>query len=189
MAIKTDNVTDIKEYYGIFKEIDERPLFLIKNMSVALIIQGKYLLSKKRETEGLECFEQSAIISQANKQFLLYIIEYLLFYGYLKEINRFINRFNPDDRTSNEFKITQFIKNASTLQPQQVIQQAQELLKNGIESVGVYLLLIQNLVSQERFPEALRYCAITQEKWPEKNYFFDELTNKLPTSSEEKDAG
>ncbi len=180
LAIKTENVTDIPEYYEPFKSIDERPEYLIKNMSAGLIICGKYYLSKKKATEGIKLFDQAAIISKENPRFLLYIIEFLIFYGELNDINRFIKRFRGNNQKSAEFQMATFLAKTIQMPPQAIIREAMDLIRQGLHTVGIYYVLIQNLTQEHRISEALTYCLEVEKRWPEKQYFFDSIKNRHP---------
>ncbi len=180
LAIKTDNVTDIAEYYDLFKQIDERPDFLIKNMTAGLIICGKYNLSKNRSEEGISFFKQAAIISKGDAKFLLFIIEFLLYFGELTTIPLFLHRFSSEDRQQIQFKIAMVINESSFLPPLRIIHKIELLINDDIKNIGLYYILIQNLTRQERFSEALKYCIIVEDLWPEKNYFIDGIKNKFP---------
>jgi CheY-like chemotaxis protein len=180
LAIQTDNTSDIPEYYELFKKIDERPQYLINNMTAGLIICGKYHLSTKKASQGIKLFEQAVIISKAEAKFLLFIIEYLVFYGELNHLSEFMARFSGDQVIKPEYKAASFLVQSAKETPQEIIRKGQQLIRDRIEFPGIYMVLIQQLAQQGRFEEALRYCVTVKEKWPEKLYFFDKIKNRHP---------
>ena len=178
LAILTNNISDIEEYFAIFEEIDEKTDQLIKAMSAGLIICGKTYLSKDIESRGLELLEKSAIISMGDKKFLRMIIDYLLYYGHLNEIEPFFKRFHQEDRISKDYIISSFILSSIKLDPLKTIMEAQNLLQKNIRSSAIYLLLVQNLCRNKRMTEANRYIQDCLKIWPEKQYYFDGVNNK-----------
>jgi DNA-binding NarL/FixJ family response regulator len=177
LAILTNHVDDIEEYYQTFEQIDERPESLIENMTAGLIICGKDHLIKKRIGKGVELLKKSAVISAGNKKFLKFIIEYLVFFGQKNDAHDIYNRFHQEDKQSEEYSISTFLINAENLPPSAIIPKCIQYVREGHKSPAIHYLLIQSLYIQGRKEDAEQYINQFKKTWPEKKYFMDQFSS------------
>lgn len=93
LAVQTGHYRDIGRFYGVYEFISERPKPLVRHMSSALSVCGRYHLMKNEKERAMRSFERAVLTSSAEPKYLRYIVENLKRYGHEEEAAQFIQRY------------------------------------------------------------------------------------------------
>jgi CheY-like chemotaxis protein len=109
LAIRTGNYQDMQDYYGIFTSLEERLQVLTNYIGAGMYIAGKYCLQKNDYQTAMQYFENIAVSCSEFTKFLRAIVTVLIQYGQVDDAEKFLSRFDPDDKESEDYLVSDFL--------------------------------------------------------------------------------
>ncbi len=156
LAIQTKHFSDIETFYEEFVKIEDRTDDLVKSISAALIVCGKYFFESKENQLGVDLI-QKASVTAAGRSFLLKkAIEALIQYGELDEAKSVLKRFSNTSNEDPHFQVANFLVSSKESKAEWGASRGQELLQKGIRDLSVYETTIscfEKLGKSERVSE------------------------------------
>ena len=183
LAIITENINDIEQYYQSYKEVDPVSDDLANSLCAGLIICGKVQLGKGKIKNALSMFVKVVEIADRKLKFIRYIIEYLVMFGKPQEVEKFFRVFKLSDQETQDYKISYFLNNLKNISSEQIIERAKIMLLDEVYSVGIYYALVDNLLANKKIKEAQLYLNDASIRWPEKMSVFNSLIDHMNSIS------
>lgn len=174
LAVETENYNDIDYYFEIYQNIDQRPDYLVKTVSAALVVCGLHHVQSRQIPEALEIFKKAVAASGRKSRVIREIIVYLCEHRLFEEAETFISFFEPGpeneaDRVLSEFLVLDGFGDLST-----VIERGRDLLKKGFHNELIYAVLLRRS-HQAGFREAAeKLYREALQLWPEKKDYFSQ---------------
>jgi CheY-like chemotaxis protein len=184
LAIMTNHYNDIEGYYRIFTQIDQRTDELVRYTCSALSVTGKYFLKQNTRSRGIDLFEKVATSCAGRIQYMRYAVETMVNYGCQEEAERYLNRFPPELRGTKHYLISSLMVACASRPTGEVIQQARNLIQNGLDEAIVYQVLIAQSAKGGLKDEAEHLAQIAAKKWPaEAGNFRNALQTTAPSAA------
>jgi CheY-like chemotaxis protein/Tfp pilus assembly protein PilF len=167
LAIVTNSFKHMEYYYDLYKRLEPKTEEVTRYAFAALSVTGRYHLQNKTKQRAIEAFNRAADLSGQKPSLLRYVIETLEEFGQLAEAEPFLQKFLEQDRASSDYLISDFIILATQLDAEEAVSTARRMIQQGIESSGLYRVLIQKLIKAGKVDEAVEQSKIAQQKWPQ----------------------
>ncbi len=170
LAIITENYPDIEDYYKLYIEIDLRTEEMIKYISAALIIMGKYFLMQSRDDNALAAFKKAATSCMGQTKFLRIIIENLVEYNHPKEADEYLRKFDGADLQSDDYMVADYLVASKVLDANESIKRGMDLLEQRkVSNFLVYKTLYNQFVAQNKEEQASEIKIKVETEFPEKS--------------------
>jgi tetratricopeptide (TPR) repeat protein len=109
LAIRTGNYQDMQDYYEIFTSLEERLQILTNYIGAGMYIAGKYCLQSNDYQTAMQYFDNIAVSCSEFTKFLRAIITVLIQYGQPDDAEKFLSRFHPDTKDSEDYLVSDFL--------------------------------------------------------------------------------
>lgn len=173
LAVKTENYSDIEDYYNFFVNFNYRSEELTRYVCSALLICGKYYLMRGFAEKAFNLFEKVGITAQqGHTKYLRILIEYMTEFNQHDYYDAYIRRFTNDTYNTVDYKLASFLTKHLHMQPTKIVGQCQEFLRNGVDSSSLFYLMIQNNLKLGRTDDMEEAYREALKRWPEKSYTF-----------------
>lgn len=173
LAVKTENYSDIEDYYNFFINFNYRSDELTRYVCSALLICGKYYLMRGFSEKAFALFEKVGITAQqGHTKYLRILIEYLTEFNQHDYYDAFIRRFTNDTYDTPDYKLASFLRKHLHMQPTKIVGQCQEFIRSGVQSSSLFYLMIQNNIKLGRTDDVETAYQQAMNLWPEKAHTF-----------------
>ncbi|MEK6579052.1 MAG: response regulator [Bdellovibrionota bacterium] len=198
LAIMTRAYEDIERYFQIFRNLDTRNDDLVRSMSAALVVCGKYYLQQELHSRALELFDKAAKTGFTKLNILKEIVTSLLAVDMLNESREFLKRFPLESRDTSEYLATEFMLTNRTHPATFIVSQGRKLVDSGIADPSIYKIMIERSKQLGVIQSAESFAFEGSEKWPELKSEFHRILKDTavgvpvppsPTSKEDSDSG
>lgn len=180
LAVKTENYSDIEDYYNFFVNFTYRSDELTRYVCSALLICGKYYLMKGYTDKAFTLFEKVGITAQqGHTKYLRILIEYLTEFNMTEHYDLFIRRFANDTYDSPDYQVASFLTKHLHMQPAKIVGQCQDFIRKGVHSSSLFYLMIQNNIKLGRTEDMENIYSKAIEMWPEKAQTFYRARTEL----------
>lgn len=180
LAIKTENYTDIEDYYNFFVNFNYRSEELTRYVCSALLICGKYYLLRGYQDKAFALFDKVGITAQqGHTKYLRILIEYMTEFNMTEHYENFIRRFTSDTYDGADYQLASFLVKHLHMQPAKIVGQCQDFIRRGQFSSSLYYLMIQNNIKLGRTEDMEQAYARALEIWPEKALTFYRARKEL----------
>lgn len=144
LAVRTENFPDMKDYYKIFTDLEDRPMELKNYIGAGLYVSGKHHLKNDNIEEALKLFECVAISCSEFSKFTRAIVTVLVEHGKVKEAESYLTRFTSEDRMNTDYKISEYLVYSLTIKdPKFLVKMGLDLFNDGIRDDQCLQVLIQ----------------------------------------------
>ncbi len=184
LAIVTKNYEDIENYYRLFTLIERRTAELVSYMCAALIVTGRYYLTRKTQSRAISVLESAAVSCAGTTKFLRFIIEVLAEYRLLKEAREILKRFPASTHASQDFVASAFLVESDSPNRSQVVQQGREALRLGVRFPSTHFALAQALIGAGLVEPARDLIGEALQAWPDQTERFHGLLHDALGDSE-----
>ncbi len=167
LAVITENYEDMDFYYEIFKGLDERDQVTIKYICAGMYVLAKFLMQKNKLTEATTIFEKISISCEGQPKFLRAIIETLYQFNQLTDATKYISRFDPDSKDSEDFLIAEFLIDTKRLNQGDLLQRALDLYNKNIKPLPVFKVLVESMFRLELDGKAQNYLDEALKIYPD----------------------
>ncbi|MBL7714834.1 MAG: response regulator [Bdellovibrionales bacterium] len=162
LAIMTQSYDDVEKYYQMFTKIDERSPDVVRYISAALVVCGKYYLQTNVPSRALELYKKAATAAYGNPKVLAEIVQGLCDFGQAKEAEGFLKRYPPELQKTAPFKALEvLILDRMTENASLVLDKSRSLIQEGLEDPLLYQVAIRRaaLAKQNDIRDDLFYRA------------------------------
>ncbi len=173
LAVITGSFTDLPRHYESFKELDVREEELVRHVCASLIVGGKHFLKRGETEAGRELLIHAAVSAAGRAGFLREIVAAFVEAERLDDAAATLNRFSPTMRTSDDFKVAEFLLYRCTeVDLVKVASHAMVLAQGGLKDPVLYYWLIRYLFEVGRAELAEEYLRAAREHWPGRKELF-----------------
>jgi DNA-binding response OmpR family regulator len=180
LAIIVRSYEDVERYYRAFSQSLVKDSEMIKYMSAALIVCGKYYLNKSIRTRGLHVLRCAAEASDNEPRIIKEVIVTLLDNKLEQETNEYLKLISDEAKTSNEYQVIDFIISDKKQSAMTSIHKGETLIEKGIEDPLVYSITIRRYIEAKNLESAKKYIDLAVQKWPNQKTDFENLLQKSP---------
>jgi CheY-like chemotaxis protein len=178
LAIQNEKYEDMEGYYRTFTHLDERDDLLVRYMCSALCVVGKYYLIHKQNQRAIEVFEKAAVSCAGQIQFLKYIIETLVEYGFADAAAPFFKKYRERDPGSSTTYLLEYLACRKQLSHWDSLKRGRALLNAGIKHPLLLKGLIQTCADSAQRGIADELMLVVQKQFPEREGEFRQIAEK-----------
>lgn len=147
LAVRTENYQDMQSYYDIFTTLDIRVQALTNYIGAGMFISGKHALLENNMEEALKYFENIAVSCSEFTKFLRAIISLLVEKGMAQDAAKFLERFDPEVRDTEDYLISEFLITSQLNKDHgQIIKNGLNLYNKNIRDYGCLYALVDAMV-------------------------------------------
>ncbi|MGE0616225.1 MAG: response regulator [Bacteriovoracia bacterium] len=143
LAVINQKFEDIERYYQVFTTIDQRNNDLIKYVCAALVVCGKYYLTKSANSRALDLFQKAATTGTGRTKILREIISVLVAKQMINDCEVFLKRFPADTMKGEDFAACEYMIANASLTADLLVDRGRKYIKAGVHDPLVYRILIQ----------------------------------------------
>jgi CheY-like chemotaxis protein len=180
LAILTKSYDDVEKYYQIFTTLDDRNEEMIKYICAALVVCGKHYLHKRLGSRARQLFAKAITTASGRTRVLRDVILSLLEFDRIEDANEFLKKFPMDTHSGTDYLTMKLLLLDRSEAGALALNEAKELIKNGIEDPLIYRVLIRRHSESGSSSGAEEYFNAAQKKFPEYKEQFSEDLSKLP---------
>lgn len=148
LAIQTENFRDMQTFYRIFTALDNKSPELINFIGAGLYVSGKHHLIRGQIDEAVKVFDQVAMTCMDQPKFIRAAIVALIKYEQVQKAEKYLDWFEGEGKSSNDFKVSQFLINYKRGEKEQeLIHQGLELYDQNVRE-GLYLEALADLLQR-----------------------------------------
>jgi DNA-binding response OmpR family regulator len=167
LAILTQSYSDVERYYRLFTQVKDKNSELIKYISAALVVCGRYYLQKNIRTRAIELFNHALNASQKNAKIVKEIIMALIEFKLDNSAEAYMAQLSSDYRITPEYQALMYLFEDRKIGKAESISRGETLIRKGVDDPLIYEVLIQRLVEDGHTPRAQELAQIAGQKWPE----------------------
>jgi CheY-like chemotaxis protein len=179
LAIINNAFGDIERYYQLFCKLEKRDAKLVKHVSAALIVCGRYYLMNGIHSRSLELFTKAKIASAYSPRFLREIVANLLEYSMATEAEAFLADYPNKEQAPNDYVALKFAAESFKFDISQAANIADGLVKKGIKDYLIYEVLLRRSVQSNRIEAADALYQTALELFPERKETFDYIRENV----------
>lgn len=144
LAIVNGAYEDIESYYKMFTSLEQRNVMLVRYVTAAMVICGKYYLGLgKSEGKAVDVLQKAAATSGNSPRILAEIVPMLLEHKLAEEAERFLQKFPPETRKGPEYLVMEMLVLEGKTSASLAISRGRELLAQGIKDPRLYEIMIR----------------------------------------------
>ena len=173
LSIQTNHLSDLDEYYELFKNIEARTEELVKYICAALVVAGRFFLRNDQTQKGIDFLTKASISTSGNVNILAEIIFSYCDRKMMDEARAVFKRI-PQAKLESPIGITaQFaIFNADEKDPVQVLSRIQQIEKDNIKEPYIVYWKLKRMKETGRIKQMEEALAEAETLWPNRiNYF------------------
>lgn len=175
LAITIEEYDDILMFYKVYRSLRAKGLKVLDFMCSGLCVAGKHYLIIEDNENAIQCFKYVTEIYNGKVKYLRSIFENMAEFEKFEECALFLKSFPSYLKDTDEYSLCSYFGNLETMEPKSKIEEGLELLKKGIESFSLNLVLAKSyreLGNQKEFDRIIIYM---KKKWPMKMDRFKSL--------------
>ncbi|MEK6579344.1 MAG: tetratricopeptide repeat protein, partial [Bdellovibrionota bacterium] len=183
LAVLTQNFEDIENYYKIFTSIDDRSEDMIRHVSSALVVAGKYFLRKSDIETATRHFQYAVTTAPRRPTVLREIIMSLIERGLVDDARAFFKKTPQDSRYQTNSLAMEYVIRNQLDSTSQIIDSGRDLIAKGFHDPAIYNILIRRSIEAGLIPSAEDLIYKASQLWPQQSETFAELM-EVPNDSQ-----
>jgi CheY-like chemotaxis protein len=183
LAIATKNYDDLNFLYDVFVASEEKNPQLVNYICAGMYVVGKHFIMEDSKFQGIEMFKKVGVTFGNHFKFLKAIIETLVEYDMEEHAIEFLHRFPEEMKEDDFYIVCDFLINSTTMDREQFIDKAHDMISEGKKSFVIYKQLIKALFNNGSESRAISYINEAKKEWPEKSGDLKELEDRFTGNS------
>ena len=174
LAVKTNHMEDIEEFYDMFKNIETRNDDLVRYVTAALIVSAKHFFTEKDSDKALRVLRKATISAAGRTNFLKEIAAILSEQNRMTELEDIMKRFPAEVSKSIDYEIVLALRtNLTETDTGKVLKPWMDLKRAGSEDPIVLFNLIKYMKKFGKKEESESNYDLAMKKWPNLKDYFD----------------
>lgn len=179
LCVITKNFEDIDLYYSTFLYLTGRKQEVARHMIAALIVAGRYFLSKNRETQVTpDFFRKAAGLSVRHPVIMEELIQTFMDYGRVEDAADFLKTWLPEHQNTAGYLAMDYAVKDRLLNGSRSVDAGRKLINDGFHHPVIYRILIQRSGEASLKPSVETLVSEASKRWPEKRQLFSDIAHE-----------
>jgi CheY-like chemotaxis protein len=155
LAIQTDNLQDMQQYYEVFTSLEERTAEITNYIGAGMYIAGKYYLNNKNLETATKYFDNVAVSCSEYTKFIRAIVTVLVDHKRADLAEKYLKRFPAGYDDHEDYLVANYLVDS------RVITNPHQLVKAGLD---IFNRNIRDPLFLETMIESMRKAELSQER-------------------------